>query len=471
MKHIFVMTAATAFALTGCVSMAPDYERPDAPIASSLPAQTSNVGVAAAGLGWRQFIADPALEGLIDTALTNNRDLRVAILNVQAAQAQYGITRSQRFPSIDAQGTVTDRGLFEDDGASQNPALQAQSVDQATAQLAVTAYELDLFGRVTSLNRAAQQHYFAAEENARAAQLSLIGAVSNGWLGLVTNTQLLALAQETASSQEESLNLTRARLEAGIASDLDYQRAVTSVEQARADTARYEAAVRQSLNALELLVGGPLPEGIAEAAAESEMSVRLDLYADQSSDILLSRPDVQAAENTLRAANAEIGAARAAFFPQISLTGSAGYASTELDNLFSSANGVWSYGPQVSLPIFSGGQNRANLRLAKTQREIALAQYEGAIQSAFRETADALAVADTIDDQIAALDRLVAASERAQFLSEQRLKDGVDNYLSVLDAQRAVYQAQQALISARLERSRNAVALYLALGGGQAGSI
>ncbi|WP_370335202.1 efflux transporter outer membrane subunit [Parvularcula marina] len=471
MKHIFVMTAATAFALTGCVSMAPDYERPDAPIASSLPAQTSNDGVAAVGLGWRQFVADPALEGLIDTALTNNRDLRVAILNVQAAQAQYGITRSQRFPSIDAQGGVTDRGRFEDDGASQNPTLQAQSVDQATAQLAVTAYELDLFGRVTSLNRAAQQRYFAAEENARAAQLSLIGAVSNGWLDLVTNTQLLALAEETASSQEESLNLTRARLDAGIASDLDYQRAVTSVEQARADTARYEASVRQSLNALELLLGGPLPEGIVEAAAKSEMPVRLDLYADQSSDILLSRPDVLAAENTLRAANAEIGAARAAFFPQISLTGSAGYASTELDNLFTGANGVWSYGPQVSLPIFSGGRNRANLRLAKAQREIALAQYEGTIQSAFRETADALAVADTIDDQIAALDRLVAASERAQFLSEQRLKDGVDDYLSVLDAQRAVYQAQQALISARLERSRNAVALYLALGGGQAGSI
>ncbi|WOI52502.1 efflux transporter outer membrane subunit [Parvularcula sp. LCG005] len=461
-----LLVSASALTLSGCITMAPRYEQPDAPVPSVLPEGDAPDGIDVTGVDWRQVVTSPALTELIETALENNRDLRVAMLNVQAARSQFGITRSARFPSLSASVSQTEQGLMDDDDPDVDPIVaQTLSTDQARAQLAVTAYELDLFGRVTSLNRAALQSYLSQEENARAAELSLIASVANGWLNLVANNRLYQLAEETAGSQEQSLELTKALFDAGVADDLDYQRAVTSVEQAKADRARFAAQRRQSLNALMVLTGAPVSDDLLDRAADDFTPLRLDLTVGQSSDILLTRPDVQAAERTLMARNANIGAARAAFFPRISLTGSAGYASTDLDGLFSDGTGYWSFTPQISLPIFAGGANWSNLRLAKTQRDIALAQYEKSIQNAFRETADALAVAATIDERIAALERLTEAAQRAQFLSEERLRGGVSDYLSVLDAQRQVYQAQQALISARAERASNAVALYLAVGG------
>lgn len=467
MTRTYRLLPLAALMLSGCVSMAPRYETPDAPIAESLPSGGVEEGLALDRASWQQLVTDPVLEGLIETALENNRDYRVALLNIRVARAQYGITASSRWPAIAAQASVTDTGTFDENEGAGGNAATARNVDQAQAQLAVTSYELDLFGRVTNLNEAALQRYFAEEENARAAQLSLIGSVSNAWVTLITNQRLLSLAEETLDAQQQSLDLTKAQFDAGFASDLDYQRAVTSVEQARADRAAYAADLKQSYNALELLVGQALPKDLAPTLPEEGMPVRLDLVAGQSSEILLTRPDVQASERALRAANADIGAARAAFFPQITLTGSAGYASGDLDNLFSGGTGLWSYTPQVSLPIFTGGRNRASLRQAKAQRDIAVAQYEGAIQSAFRETADALAVAATIDDRIEALDKLSEASDQALYLSRERFKSGVDDYLSVLDAQRSAYQAEQALIAAKAQRAQNAVALFLALGGGE----
>ena len=470
-SRLLASGALSLVLLSGCISLAPDYERADAPIPDALPSGAGGGATSplASEAEWREVFTDPALRQVIEIALENNRDLRVATLNVQAAQARYGITRAARFPTINGSVTVTEQGTFDEGDAPQDVTdaapLQNLTFDQATAQLAATSYEVDLFGRVTSLNDEALQRYFATAENARAAHVALVGSVADAWLGLVANKQLLALAEQTAESQAESLDLTEALFDAGVASDLDYQRAATSVEQARADIAQFKADVRRSLNALRFLAGDNLPGDVLAAAEPDPSPVRLDLAATRSSDVLLSRPDVLAAERTLRAANANIGAARAAFFPRITLTGSAGYASSDLDGLFSDGTGLWSFSPSVSLPIFAGGANISNLRLSKTQREIALAQYEQAIQAAFRETADALAVAETIDERIGALERLTNASEQALYLSEERLREGVDSYLSVLDAQRSVYQAQQALIAARTARASNAVALYRALGG------
>ncbi|NHK26832.1 efflux transporter outer membrane subunit [Parvularcula flava] len=465
MKKILALVAVSAIALSGCVSLAPDYERPDAPVPVALPVGDVDGSVAIIGADWRSVFTDPALQQVIETALVNNRDLRVATLNVQAARARYGITGAARYPTISASASATEREVFDEGGSAQDPSVAFQQVDQASAQLATTAYELDLFGRVNSLNRQALQQYFAAEENRRNAELTLIGTVANAWISLATNERLLALAIDTADAQEESLALTQQLFEAGAANELDYRRALGSVETSRADIARYEALVAQARNALILLTGAPVPETVMDEAELLPAPVSTDLAITRSSDVLLTRPDVLAAERTLEAANANIGAARAAFFPRITLTGSAGYTSTELDGLFTDGTGVWSFTPSVSVPIFSGGANRANLRLAKTQRDIALAQYEQAIQSAFRETADALAVSQTIDRRIASLENFVNANERALELSELRLREGIDSYLSVLDAQRTVYQARQALIAAQQERASNAVALYLALGG------
>ena len=462
MRTTALSLLASTVLLSGCVSMAPGYDRPDAPINEALPSSSAE-GPLVSRTGWETFVTEPQLASLIDRALENNRDYRTALLNVRAAEARYGIQRASRFPSLNAAASATETETFDNENSALASTL---TQDQASAQLAVTAYELDLFGRVTSLNRAALERYFAEEENAQAARLTLIGAVTNAYIGLQTNAQLLDLAEETVRSQQESLRLTGALFDAGVADDLDVQQARITVERAAADMAQYQALVQQSRNALELLVGEPL--GDTEIIPADEAPVRLDLAAGTSSDVLLYRPDVQAAERTLKAANADIGAARAAFFPRITLAGNAGYVGSDIDSVFSDGTGVWSFTPQVSLPIFNGGANISNLRLSKAQREIALAQYEGTIQTAFRETADALAVAETIDERLEALDRLVTAGERALYLSQERLQGGVDNYLSVLDAQRSVYEAQQALISVRGERARNAVALYQALGGASA---
>ncbi len=445
-------------ALAGCVNLAPAYDRVAAPVPDALPVSDADTG-AADVRGWQDLVESDALESLIQLALENNRDLRSATARIAIAEAQYGITRAARLPTLSATGSVTEAGALDGDDAS------AFLTDSARAQLGVTAYELDLFGRVASLNEAALQAYLSTVEGARSVKISLISSVAQSWLTLAADQERLRLAQETVESQGKSLALTRELFDSGVVTEIDVRRASASVETAKAQVAQFTGLVRQDVNALRLVVGANLPANVAEQAVLSPSPIKDRLAVDAPSDILLNRPDVLSAERQLRAANANIGAARAAYFPTIALTGSAGYSSTGLDDLFD-GSGAWSIGPQVSLPIFDGGSRKANLGVSKASRDLALAQYEQSIQTAFRETADALAIAQTVDERIDALRRLVDDTSVTLNLSQERFRVGIDDYFSVLDAQRADYQSRQNLIGAELDRALNVVALFRALGGG-----
>ena len=448
-------------ALVGCVNLTPTYERAVPPVPETLPV-TESAAATVAVIGWEDLVESEDLAGLITLALENNRDLRAATARIALAEAQYGITRAARLPSVSASGSVTETGTFDGDSAS------ALLMDSARAQLGVTAYELDLFGRVASLNEAALQTYLSTVEGERSVKISLISSVAQAWLTLAADQERLRLAKETVESQGASLSLTRELFDSGVVTEIDVRRASASVETAKAQVAQFTGLVRQDLNALRFVVGADVPADIAGKAVLSPSPLMDRLAVGASSNILLSRPDVLAAERQLRAANANIGAARAAYFPVISLTGSAGYSSTGLDDLFD-GGGTWSVGPQVSLPIFDGGSRKANLGVSKANRDLTLAQYEQSIQTAFRETADALAVAQTVDDRIAALRRLVEDTSVTLNLSRERFRVGIDDYFSVLDAQRNDYESRQNLIGAELDRALNVVALFRALGGGPVG--
>ena len=448
-------------ALVGCVNLTPTYERAVPPVPETLPV-TESAAATVAVIGWEDLVESEDLAGLITLALENNRDLRAATARIALAEAQYGITRAARLPSVSASGSVTETGTFDGDSAS------ALLMDSARAQLGVTAYELDLFGRVASLNEAALQTYLSTVEGERSVKISLISSVAQAWLTLAADQERLRLAKETVESQGASLSLTRELFDSGVVTEIDVRRASASVETAKAQVAQFTGLVRQDLNALRFVVGADVPADIAGKAVLSPSPLMDRLAVGASWNILLSRPDVLAAERQLRAANANIGAARAAYFPVISLTGSAGYSSTGLDDLFD-GGGTWSVGPQVSLPIFDGGSRKANLGVSKANRDLTLAQYEQSIQTAFRETADALAVAQTVDDRIAALRRLVEDTSVTLNLSRERFRVGIDDYFSVLDAQRNDYESRQNLIGAERDRALNVVALFRALGGGPVG--
>jgi len=445
-------------ALAGCVNLAPAYDRVAAPVPDALPVSDADTG-AADVRGWQDLVESDALESVIQLALENNRDLRSATARIAIAEAQYGITRAARLPTLSATGSAREAGALDGDDAS------AFLTDSAQAQLGVTAYELDLFGRVSSLNEAALQTYMSTVEGERSVKISLISSVAQSWLTLAADQERLRLAQETVESQGKSLALTRELFDSGVVTEIDVRRASASVETAKAQVAQFTGLVRQDVNALRLVVGANLPTNVAEQAVLSPSPIKDRLAVDAPSDILLNRPDVLSAERQLRAANANIGAARAAYFPTISLTGSAGYSSTGLDDLFD-GSGAWSIGPQLSLPIFDGGSRKANLGVSKANRDLALEQYEQSIQTAFRETADALAIAQTVDDRIDALRRLVEDTSVTLNLSQERFRVGIDDYFSVLDAQRDDYQSRQNLIGAELDRALNVVSLFRALGGG-----
>jgi outer membrane protein, multidrug efflux system len=330
----------------------------------------------------------------------------------------------------------------------------------------VSGYELDLFGRVRSLSKSALEQYFSTAEARRASQITLIAEIANDDLALAADTAVLKIAEDTLASASASLDLTRKRFEHGVASQLDVAQATTLVEQARSDVAADTTTVAQDRNALDLVVGSPVPDSLLPGALDDQVPVLSQPPAGLPSDVLLARPDVLEAEHTLKAQNAQIGAARAAFFPTITLTGSGGSSSTDLTNLFKGAYGVWSFAPQISVPIFNGGANIANLDYAKAEQRIAVAQYEKAIQSAFKDVADALARRATIGDQLAAQEAQVAAASDSARLARARYEHGSDTYLNVLIAERTLYGAQQTLIAARLARSTNLVSLYTALGGG-----
>ncbi len=452
-----LMGAATATVLSGC-TMAPTYQRATLPVPGQFPTAVAATGTSAEALPWRHVFLDPHLQTVIAQSLDNNTDLRVAVLNVEKARAQYRIQRASLFPAV--QGSISGyRGNTQATDTAGNPV----TVEAYTATVGAS-WELDLFGRVRSLSRAAVQTYLATDENRKAAKISLISAVASAWLNLGADEDQLRLSRETLRLREESLTLTQRRFDLGSTDQLILRQTQVLTEQARADVAALTATVQQDRNALRLLVGAEvapadLPQALPDQAVLSDLPVGLP------SDVLLKRPDVMAAEYGLKAANANIGAARAAFFPTISLTGSVGKASTDLSSLFDGAD-TWEFTPQISVPIFVGGANVANLKASKASRDIALTQYSGAIQAAFRDVADQLATRATIDDRLAAQMRATDAAADSQKLSQARFDKGVDSRLTLTDAERTTYAAQQQLISVRLVRSLNLINLYAALGGG-----
>jgi multidrug efflux system outer membrane protein len=455
------LTLLAATSLSAC-TLAPATVRPTLPVAQTWPIPQPAGTATAADLAWKEVFIDPRLAGTIELALKENRDLRVALLNIERARAQYGVQRAALLPGIDA-GVSASRSRTPSSVSQTGSAIETE---QYSASVGFTGYELDLFGRVRSLNQAALENWLAVRENSRTAQISLISEVAGTWLTLAADEDLLQLAQDTLAARNDSLKLTQSRVDAGAGSTLDLRQAQTLAEQARADVAAFIAQVNQDKNALRLVVGTDIPADLTPAGGLVTAQILADLPAGVVSEVLTRRPDVLAAEHQLAASNANIGAARAAFFPRIALTGSAGTASGDLDGLFKSGSGAWSFAPSISIPIFAGGANKAGLDSAKASQGIAVASYEKAVQTAFREVADALAVRDTVTDRVGAQERLVAAAADSQRLAKQRKDAGIDSSLTLLDAQRTLYSAQQGLITARLVRATNLVTLYKVLGGG-----
>ncbi|MGE8500357.1 MAG: AdeC/AdeK/OprM family multidrug efflux complex outer membrane factor [Pseudomonas sp.] len=468
MKQSLLTLAVAAVVLSGC-SMIPDYQRPDAPVAGAWPqgeAYTGNdaaaqTGTAAADLGWREFFRDPALQQLVDVALQNNRDLRVAALNIDAFRAQYRIQRSELFPTISAGGSGTRQRLPGD--LSQTGS--STTTGQYSATVGASAWEIDFFGRLRSLNEQTLQQYFASEEARRSVQISLVANVATAYLTLQADESLLKLTRETLDTYEKSYELTQRSFDVGVTDALSLSQARTAVQSAQVSLAQYTRLVAQDRNALALLLGTGIPAQLP-AGEVLDQDVLAEVPAGLPSDLLQRRPDVLQAEHQLRAANASIGAARAAFFPNISLTANAGTASSQLSGLFDGGSGTWLFQPQINLPIFTAGRLRANLDYAEVQKNIEVAQYEQAIQVAFQEVADGLAARTTYEDQLEAQRRLVQTSEDYYRLAERRFRTGVDSYLTLLDAQRQLFSARQQLIGDRLNQLTSEVNLYKAMGGG-----
>jgi multidrug efflux system outer membrane protein len=445
-------------AMAGCVNLAPKYERPAAPVAGAFPTVEGTVSSgnpvapdAPVNTSWQRFFADARLQQLISLSLANNRDLRVAILNIEQARAAYQIQRADRFPQINAAVTANRSR------AGVNNVYQAG--------LAVSAFELDLFGRVRNLTESALAQYLATEEARKSTQISLVSQVANTYLTFLADEELLSLTQQTLKTREESLRLSQLRFENGVSSKLDLDQAVSLVEQARTTLAQAQRQRAQDINLLTLLVGQPLPDNLPPGLTLAKTNLP-DLPAGLPSDLLASRPDIRSAEQQLIAANANIGAARANYFPNISLTGTAGSASTQLSGLFKGGSFGWTFAPQAILPLFDFGARRASVESAQAGRDIAVAQYERAIQTAFREVADALAGQATFSEQLRA-QQAVAQAEADRFnLSDLRYRSGTASYLDLLDAQRSLFTAQQQAIEANLARLQNQVTLYRVLGGG-----
>lgn len=454
--------------LTAC-TMAPSYTRPEAPVPASWPVgpayQTESgtpTDKVVAEIPWREFFLEPRLQQVIELALANNRDLKIATLNVEKYRAFYQIERAGLLPQLNASAAGSSQRVPAELSGTGSPEIYRQY----SAGIGVSAYELDFFGRVQSLKDAALEEYFATEEARRAAQISLIAAVAQSYLTLAADREELALARQTLESRQSSFGLIEKRFNAGVTSALDLHQAQTLVDSARVQNARATRLVAQDENLLTLLLGASLPGETLPSLLATETTFIQEIAPGLPSESLLRRPDIIQAEHRLKGANANIGAARAAFFPRIALTGSLGVGSDQLSGLFKSGSGSWLFAPQITLPIFDAGRNRANLKVSQVEREIAVAQYEKAILTAFREVADALAERGTIDEQLAALQSLTTATAESARLSMIRYDKGADSYLSVQDAQRALFVAQQNLIAARLSRLNNLVTLYKVLGGG-----
>lgn len=468
MKHTF-STLALVLVLSGCTSLAPEYQRPDLPVRNQWPDALQESAdpqgtdtTSTADIPWQDFILDPTVRAIVQLALDNNRDLRIAVLNIERARQAYRISRSERVPDMQAAGSAGRQRT----PASLSPKGVEDTSGQAEAGIGLSSWELDMFGRIDSLNDEALQRYLATEETARAVQLALVAEVLNACLNLGADRELLDLARKTHDTQRRAYELI-ARSEAlGAATRLDLRQAQTQVETARVDIARYTSRVQEDINALTALIGVAVPPSLPETRVPGASLTLADLPAGLPADVLLERPDVIAAEHRLQAANANIGAARAAYFPRITLTASAGSASASLTDLFDGGSGFWQLLPRISLPIFNGGRLDAQLAVSETEQKIALSEYEKAIQTAFREVSDVLARRSTLGEQLDAQRDLVDATLDYHRLSEARFNRGVDSYLAVLDAQRSLYTAQQDLIRLRLTADTSNVQLYRVLGGG-----
>ena len=452
--------------LAGC-TMAPTYSRPALPIPADWPTGPAYKGTdegrtnsQAADIGWRQFYTDERLQKVILLALNNNRDLRVAAFNIEKARSLYRIQRAALFPEISALGDINDQRY------PAYPPLTDKAIilREYDVGLGVSSWEIDFFGRLRSLKASALEQYLATEQTLRSAQIALMAEVALAYLTYAADRENLKLSQSTLAARQATYSLIGRRFDVGASSALDLRQAQTLMESARVDVAGYTRLVALDENALDLLAGTPVPSELLPEELNA-VTPPQDISPGLPSESLLRRPDILQAENQLKAANANIGAARAAFFPRITLTTSIGTSSAELSGLFKAGSGVWAFAPQITLPIFDAGSRSANLQVAKADRDIYLALYEKAIQTAFKEVADALAQRGTVGDQIAAQESLVQASVETYTLSNARYVKGIDSYLAVLDAQRSLYTGQQGLITLRLARLNYLVTLYKVLGG------
>ncbi len=442
-----------ALLLSGC-AMIPKYERPVAPVASHYPGVTATNASAAAALSWTNYFADERLKQLIGLALTNNNDFQVAVLNVEQSRAQYRITWSASLPTVNASGSY------------QKSHANGATSDQWNASLGSTAYEVDLFGRVHSLNRQALEQYFATVEGKRSAQVSLVAEVATEYFTLRQTEEQIALAKQTLQTVQDSYALNKATFDAGASSELDLRTAEGQVQTAKINLLSYERDRDQAENYLVLLIGQPMPTNLPLARSFNDTNLLADIPAGLPSELLQQRPDILEAEHTLKAANANIGAARAAFFPTITMTASVGSTSAEFEKLFGGGTGVWSFSPQITLPIFTAGQNLASLDSAKVSKRIDVQNYLKAIETAFREVADALVASRSYTQQIGEESLLVTAQQRRFELANLRYRQGDDSYLNVLSAQQDLYNAQQDLLQDRFRQLSGQISLYKALGGG-----
>lgn len=477
MKKV-AFTLLCASLINGC-TMFPDYLRPNLSVSETwhaeapLPKLSEEDEKIAKDIAWQKFFFSNGIQKVIDAALANNRDLRIAALNVEAARALYRVERSDLLPNITA-GATSARQKVTKAQSTSNPLFSTQRqyiTSTYTANLATTAFELDLFGRLRSQNKAALETYFATQSARNATQISLVAEVANAYLQWLADRKILALVKETLKAQEKSYDLISKSYEKGVASRLDLAQVRQAVETARTNLALYTRRVTQDENALVLLMGVKTLDPSLYDEKLDNVGLLEALPVGLPSEVLLIRPDVQRAEHELLSANANIGAARAAFFPTISLTGTLGYASSDLDNLFSgAASGAWSFAPQLTLPIFQGGRNIANLDYAEVVKKTSVANYEKAIQTAFKEVSDELVARNTLDDELTAQHQLVEATQESYDLSYARYKEGIDNFLNVLDAQRSLFSAQQQEIEIEKQRLANLVNLYKVLGGGTEGA-
>jgi outer membrane protein, multidrug efflux system len=475
-RRWLISILATA-CMAGC-TMEPHYQRPDLPIAPQFP-EADGAGIAASDIGWRDFFSDKRLQTLIEIALVHNPDARVAALNIAAARAQYQIQRASLFPAISASATeqvqkypaavaaIAGTGASGAVGSAPVAASGGSGVFRYfDVGVGFTSYELDVFGRIRSLSHAKLEQYLGYVETRRSTEISVVSEVASAYLTLLADEELLKITADTLSSQQESFGLIQKSFDGGVATGLDYHQAESTVATAQANLAQYTRQVAQDRNALAVLIGMPVPDDLPVGSDLNEEKLLSELPAGVPSVVLAQRPDVRAAEHNLIAANANIGAARAAFFPRITLTGNYGTASTSLSGLFDHGSTAWTFSPQISLPLFAGGANVAALKLSNVQREVLVAQYQQSIQGAFREVADALVARRPLDAQLSADQVLVNATGESLRLSQMRFDNGVDNYLTVLDSQRSFFTAQQSLVNVKLARLQNQVTLYKALGGG-----